>query len=38
MGFDPTRRSCGSPRSDVWLLLVAGGLLLAAVLWATGVL
>ncbi len=37
MGFDATRRYRDDKRNDIWLLVVAGVVMVGAILWAVGV-
>lgn len=37
MGFDATRRYRDDKRNDIWLLVIAGVLMVGAILWAVGV-
>jgi len=37
MGFNATRRYRDDKRNDIWLLVAAGVLVVAALLWAFGV-
>lgn len=38
MGFDANRRYRDDKRNDIWLLVVAGVLIVGSILWAVGVL
>lgn len=37
MGFDATRRYRDDKRTDIWMLIIAVGVIVGAILWAVGV-